>query len=119
MGLHSCRYLHRNGAKLVGVMERDGSIVNYEDGIDPKELEDYILVYHTQHVTGPSSTGCGLTPPGLHPQDNETIVGFPGATPTDENLLIAPCDILIPAAGEKQITADIARQLKAKVGGAS
>ena len=44
MGMHSCRYLHRNGAKLVGVMEKDGNIANYEDGIDPKQLEDYILV---------------------------------------------------------------------------
>ena len=52
----------------------------------------------------------------LLPQENETIVGFPGATPTDENLLVAPCDILIPAAGEQQITADVARQMKAKVG---
>lgn len=43
MGLHSCRYLCRHGAKLIGVMERDGNIWN-EDGIDPKELEDYKLV---------------------------------------------------------------------------
>ena len=49
VGLHSCRYLHRNGAKLVGVMEKDGSIVNFEDGIDPKELEDYKLV-HVHYV---------------------------------------------------------------------
>lgn len=27
-------------------MEKDGNIVNYEDGIDPKELEDYKLVIH-------------------------------------------------------------------------
>ena len=44
MGLHSCRYLCRHGAKLIGVMEKDGSIWNEEDGIDPKELEDYKLV---------------------------------------------------------------------------
>lgn len=42
-------------------------------------------------------------------------MGFPGAQPTDENLLLAPCDILIPAAEEQQITADIARNMKAKV----
>ena len=48
-------------------------------------------------------------------QTNGTIMGFPGATATDENLLTAECDILVPAAGERQITADIAKNMKAKV----
>lgn len=89
VGLHSCRYLHRFGAKCIGVIERDGSIWN-KSGIDPKDLEDYKL----QHGT---------------------ILGFPGAKVTSENLLEAECDILIPAAGEKQITSKNAHNIKAKV----
>ena len=34
------RYLCREGAKCIGVMEWNGSIQNPQ-GIDPKELEDY------------------------------------------------------------------------------
>lgn len=35
---------------------------------------------------------------------------------TEENLLEAECDILIPAANEKQITIKNAHKIKAKVG---
>uniref|UniRef100_A0A3B3YFN5 Glutamate dehydrogenase n=1 Tax=Poecilia mexicana TaxID=48701 RepID=A0A3B3YFN5_9TELE len=89
VGLHSMRYLHRFGAKCVGVGEIDGAIYN-PDGIDPKQLEDYKL----QHGT---------------------IVGFPGAKPYDGNILEADCHILIPAAGEKQLTRNNARRIKAKI----
>ncbi|XP_028279876.1 glutamate dehydrogenase 1, mitochondrial-like [Parambassis ranga] len=89
VGLHSMRYLHRYGAKCVGVGEVDGSIWN-PNGIDPKELEDYKLA-------------------------NGTIVGFPNATPYEGNILEADCDILIPAASEKQLTKSNARKIKAKI----
>ncbi|XP_053291581.1 LOW QUALITY PROTEIN: glutamate dehydrogenase, mitochondrial-like [Pleuronectes platessa] len=89
VGLHSMRYLHRSGAKCVGVAEMDGSIWN-PNGIDPKELEDYKL-------------------------ENRTIVGFPNSTPYEGSLLEAECDILIPAAGEKQLTKSNAHKIKAKI----
>lgn len=37
------RYLHRAGAKCVGIMEWNGAIYNPE-GIDPRSLEDYVIV---------------------------------------------------------------------------
>uniref|UniRef100_A0A2K6L6N0 Glutamate dehydrogenase n=1 Tax=Rhinopithecus bieti TaxID=61621 RepID=A0A2K6L6N0_RHIBE len=78
VGLHSMRYLHRFGAKCIAVGESDGSIWN-PDGIDPKELEDFKL----QHGS---------------------ILGFPKAKPYEGSILEADCDILIPAASEKQLT---------------
>ncbi|XP_003262335.2 glutamate dehydrogenase 2, mitochondrial [Nomascus leucogenys] len=89
VGLHSMRYLHRFGAKCIAVGESDGNIWN-PDGIDPKELEDFKL----QHGS---------------------ILGFPKAKPYEGSILEADCDILIPAASEKQLTKSNAPRVKAKI----
>jgi len=91
VGLHSMRYLHRAGAKCIGVKEYNGSIFNRE-GIDPKQLEDYKLA------------------------NGGSIIGYPHAEPYEgENLLFEKCDILVPAASERQITRENAHKVQAKI----
>ncbi len=48
-------------------------------------------------------------------QQHGTIVGFPNSQPYEGNILEADCNILIPAAGEKQLTRKNAHNIKAKV----
>uniref|UniRef100_A0A670ZF16 Glutamate dehydrogenase n=1 Tax=Pseudonaja textilis TaxID=8673 RepID=A0A670ZF16_PSETE len=89
VGFHSMRYLQRYGACCICVEEVDGAIYN-ADGIDSNELQYY-------------------------KQEHGTIVGFPKAKKLEGSALEVPCDILIPAAIEKQLTKENAHRVQAKI----
>lgn len=89
VGFHAARYCHRDGAKIVGVIEHDGAIFNPE-GIKPVELDRY-------------------------KSEHNSIVGFPGAEARGQDLLFADVDILLACAKEQVIHGGNAGQIKAKV----
>ena len=82
--------LAKYGVKITAVSDADGGIFNAK-GLDLWKLE--------QHV---AKTG--------------TVQGFPEAEPvTNAQLLVMPCDILVPAALERQIDATNAAQIKCRI----
>lgn len=91
VGYHAAKFLQEGGCTIVGLAEYEGAIY------DPKGL-DIDEVYK-------------------HRKNTHSILNFRGATNimnTGEALEL-DCDILVPAALEKQITADNAPRIKAKI----
>ncbi|WP_345951724.1 Glu/Leu/Phe/Val dehydrogenase [Mucilaginibacter sp. PAMB04274] len=92
VGYYSAKFLSEFGAIIVGLCEFEGAIYN-EHGLD------YDAVFQHRKATG-------------------SILGFPGAAQEFTNSgqgLEQPCDILVPAALENQITADNVRNIQAKI----
>lgn len=89
-GSYSARLLHELGARVIAVSDTKGGILNTR-GLDPDVVE-------------------------RHKIDTGSVVGYNGSERiTDEELLELPCDILIPAALECQITEENAPRIKAKI----
>jgi glutamate dehydrogenase (NAD(P)+) len=91
VGSFTARFFQEGGAILVGLAESEGAITN------PKGLEiEKVVAYR---------------------RERGSILDFPGATnlPHREDALTLDCDILIPAALERQITAENAPHVKAKI----
>ena len=91
VGYFTARFFQEAGAVLVGFAEAEGAIAN------PKGLDVEQVVAHRR--------------------ERGTLLDFPGATnlPRREDALTLECDILIPAALERQITAENAPHVKAKI----
>jgi glutamate dehydrogenase (NAD(P)+) len=90
VGSVAAELLARDGAHIVAVSDVKGGIQN------PDGLDVHALLQHV-HAT-------------------RSVVGFPGSTPVDgKKLLELPCDILIPAALENQITNVNASRIQARI----
>lgn len=91
VGYYSAKYLSEAGAKIVGIAEWNGGIWD-ESGIDIEALKTYQI-------------------------ENKGFKGYSKGEFIKESkeLLTYPCDILIPAALENQITKDNAAKVQAKI----
>ncbi len=91
VGYHAARFLREGGAVLVGLAEFEGAI----------------------HAPG----GLDLDAVVAHRQETGSLLDFPGAEnlPGKEVVLELPCDILVPAALENQITAANAPRVRARI----
>jgi len=90
VGSNAARLMQEEGFKIVGVAEREGGLYN-AGGIDIHQLLEYKY-------------------------RNNTILGFRDAEAMpSEELLLADCEILIPAATENVITSRNADKVKARI----
>jgi len=90
VGSNAARLMHRQGYKVVGVSTSTGGVYN-RNGIDTEALTQFY-------------------------KEHKTLMGFPDVEETTSaDLLLADCDILIPAALENQITTRNAERVKAKI----
>lgn len=89
VGGHAADIFTKGGYKVIAMSDSKGGIVN-EAGLDYTALVEW-------------------------KKANGTLSGFPGSrTITNAELLLLPCDILIPSALENQITSENAAEIKAK-----
>jgi glutamate dehydrogenase (NAD(P)+) len=91
VGYHAAKFIQEGGGIIVGLSEYEGAIYN------PKGLDIEAVMKHRKTT--------------------RSILSFPGATniSNTKEALELDCDILIPAALEKQITAENAARIKAKI----
>ncbi|HET6780465.1 MAG TPA: Glu/Leu/Phe/Val dehydrogenase, partial [bacterium] len=82
--------MHDQGCRVVAVSDVQGGIYN-PDGLDPRAALDYL-------------------------KETGSVAGFPGSEAvSNAELLELPCDFLVPAAIEGQITGENAARIKARI----
>jgi glutamate dehydrogenase (NAD(P)+) len=94
--------LARYGVKIIAISDVSGGIYNPK-GIDLWKLDEYLATQPR-----PDARSAGAPPEG--------VAGFPeGDRISNEELLLTPCDILVPAALERQITEANAARIKCRI----
>jgi glutamate dehydrogenase (NAD(P)+) len=90
VGSMGANILHGAGYSVIGVSDIHGGIIN--------------------------TLGINITKLMAHVLEAKTVVGFADAEPiSGEDLLVQPCDILLPAATENQITHENADRIQARI----
>jgi len=90
-GSIAARLLHAMGARIVAISDSRGGILNTKEGIVPERAEE-------------------------RKRKRGTVVGLPDtAKISNDELLTLPCDILVPAALENQITMHNVHAIRAKI----
>jgi glutamate dehydrogenase (NAD(P)+) len=89
-GSIAAQLLHDKGCRIVAVSDTHGGIYN-EAGLDPAKVL-------------------------RHKEEQGTVVGYPGAQEVSvTGVLEVPCDILVPAATENQLTAENVERIQARL----
>lgn len=118
-----CVYAIQDAAPTIGIDLENADVVVQGFG-NAGSVAARLLYELGANVVGVSdSAGGAYNPNGLdipavseHKRNNGSVVGYPGSdTVTNDELLELPCDILLPAALEDQITAGNADRIKAKM----
>lgn len=90
VGCVAAQSMAKQGVKILAVSDVDGGIYN-PDGIDMTALDQHMAIHRT-------------------------IQTFPGAQKiSNKDLLLIPCDVLVPAALERQITAENASSIQCRI----
>jgi glutamate dehydrogenase (NAD(P)+) len=116
-------FVVREAAKRIGLDLREARVVVQGFGNVGSVAADLLTkdgarVVGVSDVNGAIQNPNGLDIPALirHVAETKTVVGFAGSTPVDgKKLLELPCDILIPAALENQITHVNASRIQARI----
>ena len=116
-------FVVREAAKRIGLDLREARVVVQGFGNVGSVAADLLTkdgarVVGVSDVKGAIQNPNGLDIPALlrHVAETKSVVGFAGSTPVDaKKLLELPCDILIPAALENQITHVNAGRIQARI----